>query len=649
MKSTGCFNDYYELGEKLGAGAFATVKNGKDKRNDKLYAIKIFEKSNLSSMDTQALSDEISVLKLLDHDHIIRLYSVYDEPKNIFLVTELVVGGELFDRIIEKSHYTEKEARDACKILLGALAFCHSNDIAHRDLKPENLLLLNRESDSAMKVADFGFAKRVPKYGKLLTACGTPRYVAPEIVAGAGHDTKVDMWSIGVIIYILLSGYAPFGGKPRSVLFERILRGTFIFHKQYWDKISDNAKDLISCLLQVNPYKRMSAKDALQHSWITCDDDVIATKVVDLEMLKAFQANKKFRAAATVINVMNKLNCMSLLNIKKKSLGIPLNLKVESTLSFEPSESFIDCFVLGQKLGRGSFGTVKEARSTYDDTKYAIKIIEKSRLTPEDEECVFDEIDILKSLHHPNIVRLYNVFNEVDAVFLVTELVVGGELFDRVVLKTNYTEKEARDTCKIILEAVAFCHSKNISHRDLKPENLLLKSHESDSEVKIADFGFAKQVDPLKPNSLTTQCGTPEYVAPEVIAAIKYGLKADMWSLGVIVYILLSGYLPFHGSTVQKMFRRIVKGQYSFHEQYWAGISEDAKDFVRNLLDINTSRRMSAEDALKHSWVITDESALTENNLEATVKNLKKFNAGRKFRAAVNTVSVYQIISIHSV
>merc|ERR1712157_132378 len=132
----------------------------------------------------------------------------------------------------------------------------------------------------------------------------------------------------------------------------------------------------------------------------------------------------------------------------------------------------------------------------------------------------------------------------------------------------------------------------------------------------MGDFGFAKRVDHFKPNSLTTQCGTPEYVAPEIIAGVPYGVKADMWSLGVISYILLCGYLPFHGSTVQKMFRRIVKCQFVFHDEYWGTISDDAKDFIRCLLQLNASRRLSAEDALKHSWFISDDLGLCKNNLE---------------------------------
>mmetsp|Transcript_30832 Transcript_30832/g.72349 ORF Transcript_30832/g.72349 Transcript_30832/m.72349 type:complete len:217 (-) Transcript_30832:137-787(-) len=144
------------------------------------------------------------------------------------------------------------------------------------------------------------------------------------------------------------------------------------------------------------------------------------------------------------------------------------------------------------------------------------------------------------------------------------EKVAGGELFDRIVQKSYYNEKEARDTCVTLLRAIQYCHSKQVAHRDLKPQNLLLLSTQNDTDIKLADFGFAKSC----PNdhSLRTQCGTPGYVAPEILEGVAYGTKSDLWSLGVIMYILLGGYPPFTGKDNREMFRKIRKGQYKFHE-----------------------------------------------------------------------------------
>lgn len=218
----------------------------------------------------------------------------------------------------------------------------------------------------------------------------------------------------------------------------------------------------------------------------------------------------------------------------------------------------------------------------------------------------------------------------------------GGELFDRIVSKSFYNEKEARDVCKILFEAIGYCHSKSVAHRDLKPENLLLQAEDNDSAIKIADFGFAKKV--LTPNSLTTQCGTPGYVAPEILEGVAYDTKSDMWSLGVIVYILLGGYPPFIEQNQRELFRKIRKGQYEFHHEYWGSVSKDAKNLISSLLTVDPAKRLSAAEALNHKWVTADAKKLAEQDLGVNLAEFKKYNARRKFKGAVNAASMVKLI-----
>jgi serine/threonine protein kinase len=293
-------------------------------------------------------------------------------------------------------------------------------------------------------------------------------------------------------------------------------------------------------------------------------------------------------------------------------------------------------YARGKTLGEGAFSVVIEATKKGTSESFAVKVVTKSKLTKEDEIALKDEIQVLKELQHQHIIRLYDVYEEKDFWYLVTEKMMGGELFDRIVSKSFYNEKEARDVCKILFEAIGYCHSHSVAHRDLKPENLLLRSEENDSEIKIADFGFAKKV--LTPNSLTTQCGTPGYVAPEILEGVPYDMKSDMWSLGVIVYILLGGYPPFIEQNQRELFRKIRKGQYEFHEEYWGSVSADAKDLISCLLTVNPSKRLSAEEALKHKWMMQDASVLAGQNLDGNLAELRKYNAKRKFKAAVNAV-----------
>mmetsp|Transcript_49152 Transcript_49152/g.119111 ORF Transcript_49152/g.119111 Transcript_49152/m.119111 type:complete len:232 (-) Transcript_49152:2429-3124(-) len=213
---------------------------------------------------------------------------------------------------------------------------------------------------------------------------------------------------------------------------------------------------------------------------------------------------------------------------------------------------------------------------------------------------------------------------------------MGGELFDRIVQKSYYNEKEARDVCLILFDAMHYCHEHQVAHRDLKPENLLLTSESDDSDIKIADFGFAKKV--TKPKSLTTQCGTPGYVAPEILEGKAYDTQSDMWSLGVIVYILLGGYPPFIEQNQRELFRKIRKGQYEFHEEYWGQVSDDAKALIKQLLTVDPDKRYDSTKALGNKWIGADAKKLASLDLGGNLEKLKAFNAKRKFKAAVKTV-----------
>ena len=304
-------------------------------------------------------------------------------------------------------------------------------------------------------------------------------------------------------------------------------------------------------------------------------------------------------------------------------------------------KKFEEVYKVGRKLGEGAFAEVKEATKRGDNSgeNYAIKIVTKSKLTEEDDAALKDEISVLFELgHHKHIIRLYDTFEDKLYYYLVTEFCGGGELFDRVVMKSYYNEKEARDAVKIILEALDYCHSKRVCHRDLKPENLLLQSEDDDSKLKLADFGFAKRTNENF-SGLTTQCGTPGYVAPEVLEGKVYGTKADVWSIGVITYVLLGGYPPFIDQNQRKLFSKIRKGEYEFHPEYWGQVSKGAKDLIKSMLTVNPRERISCKEALENNqWLGAKKSTLAKKDLGKNLEEFKKFNAKRKFRAAVQGV-----------
>jgi calcium/calmodulin-dependent protein kinase I len=231
----------------------------------------------------------------------------------------------------------------------------------------------------------------------------------------------------------------------------------------------------------------------------------------------------------------------------------------------------------------------------------AVKCIDRNGLPEEDESSLRQEVEILRSLDHPNIVKLLDFFEEEKFFYVVLEFLPGGELFERIVKKSFYNEKEARDVVRTVCLGMKYCHDRGIAHRDLKPENLLLTTANDDAIVKIADFGFA--IKGAAKSSLQTQCGTPGYVAPEILNNKPYGKAVDMWSIGVITYILLGGYPPFHDENQKNLFKKIKKGEFEFHEEYWGAVSSDAKDLIRGLLHVDPESRLTVDDVLGHSWV----------------------------------------------
>jgi calcium/calmodulin-dependent protein kinase I len=252
----------------------------------------------------------------------------------------------------------------------------------------------------------------------------------------------------------------------------------------------------------------------------------------------------------------------------------------------------------------------------------------------------------MSSIKHPHIVPVIDFFEEDDCYFIIMELMAGGDLFDRIGKKKSYSEADARDLVNKMLKAVAICHQKNIAHCDMKPKNLLLVALDDDSHIKLADFGFAARVH--QPKSLTKQCGTPFFVAPEILLRKPYDQQSDMWSVGCIVYLLLCGNLPFLGRSQKELFRKIISGRFDFTEEIWTEVSNDAKDLVRKLLVLDPDARLTAKKALLHPWLKVSTDRLSKNNLQSTSQKLKIFNAKMKLRSAmiaVDTVGLLKKVS----
>eukprot|EP00298_Acanthocystis_sp_HF-20_P017065 c21659_g4_i4.p1 GENE.c21659_g4_i4~~c21659_g4_i4.p1 ORF type:complete len:462 (+),score=172.67 c21659_g4_i4:102-1487(+) len=308
-----------------------------------------------------------------------------------------------------------------------------------------------------------------------------------------------------------------------------------------------------------------------------------------------------------------------------------------------------DLYELGEELGSGGFSTVYCGTSKDDSMKWALKMILNS-VYQKNKERIDEEITLLAALDHPGIVRLKEVVRTSKHVVLVMELLTGGELFDRIVNRERYSENDAKTVVARMLDAVAYLHQYNICHRDLKPENLIFNSKDENAMMKLTDFGFATIVDDTKP--LTATCGTPEYVAPEILDEKPYGIQSDMWSCGVIIYILLCGFPPFYGETESEMFDKICAAQYSFPSPYWDLVSDEAKSIIESLLVLDPTKRLTAATALEHPWLKHTTESLSVD-LSIALNEIKRYQATRKFRKAVIAILAYnklkQVMAKHGI
>ncbi|XP_006141805.1 death-associated protein kinase 2 isoform X1 [Tupaia chinensis] len=285
-----------------------------------------------------------------------------------------------------------------------------------------------------------------------------------------------------------------------------------------------------------------------------------------------------------------------------------------------------DFYDIGEELGSGQFAIVKKCREKSTGLEYAAKFIKKrqsraSRRGVEREE-IEREVSILRQVLHPNVITLHDVYENRTDVVLILELVSGGELFDFLAQKESLSEEEATSFIKQILDGVNYLHTKKIAHFDLKPENImLLDKNIPIPHIKLIDFGLAHEIeDGVEFKNIF---GTPEFVAPEIVNYEPLGLEADMWSIGVITYILLSGASPFLGDTKQETLANITAVSYDFDEEFFSQTSELAKDFIRKLLVKETRKRLTIQEALRHPWIMSKGEVRAPEQRQAEPTQLK--------------------------
>jgi len=320
-------------------------------------------------------------------------------------------------------------------------------------------------------------------------------------------------------------------------------------------------------------------------------------------------------------------------DISKKVKNLPTFHISQGDFVKSKTTKFRDEYVVKDQLGQGAFGEVRKVIHKATGLMRAAKLLRKDAIDSEEHNKMISEVQILTNLDHPNIMKIYEMYEDKNKYYIVTEFLEGGELFDRIIENDHFSERDAAKIMKQLLSAIAYCHKHNIVHRDLKPENLVYEAKRKDANLKVIDFGTAKV---FKQNQKMNETyGTAYYIAPEILTQ-NYTEKCDIWSCGVILYILLSGTPPFPGKDDKDILRKVKVGKYNFDDAVWLNVSEDAKRFIKKMMELDPNKRYSAQEALDDGWFkkVIEKEVVDQPLALQNLKNLKNFGFESKLQEA---------------
>ena len=481
-------------------------------------------------------------------------------------------------------------------------------------------------------------------------------------MAGRPYTTAVDMWSIGTLLFMLVGGQPPFYDQSFQGLFRKIQAADYDFSHPAWKNVSIPAKQCLASLLRVDPYYRATATQALQEEWFTkCNEMQLSGRDLtsSVKTLKTWVAKRRFKSAVHAVKLTThfsrfvaKDQASLLQKVQAWDNATPNNNQEydksdAGTLLAQwkgKTQNFAELYEIQEEIGRGITSTVykvvskpKSKRSvspTSDSgTILAAKQIPRHR-SEIDETAVLHEVAVLQNLKHPNMVQIVDFLEDDEYYYVILEHVPGMTVLEYLEEPFNlFTEQDVRGIVEPLLKVIAYIHREGVVHRDVTLDNLLMADdEESRPTVKLCDFGLARRVP--APRSVTRCCGTPLYMAPEVIKHIPYDQSADMWSVGVLLFMLLTGVPPFGAQTEKELFDQIRNGQWAIPED--CEISDAATELVNKLLVVEPLQRWTAEEALRCKWLKQDGTSLSTFDLSQSVGKIKEIKA--KFKSVAKVV-----------
>uniref|UniRef100_A0A8R1I6I4 Ribosomal protein S6 kinase n=1 Tax=Caenorhabditis japonica TaxID=281687 RepID=A0A8R1I6I4_CAEJA len=623
----------------LGKGAYGKVflvrkVGGKD--HNTIYAMKVLRKTRvLTKQKTleHTMAERQVLERLRGTPFLVNLFYAFQTDTKLHIVMEYVRGGELFTHLCSRGHFDIDAARFVIAELVVAIDSLHQRKVIYRDLKLENILL---DEEGHVKLTDFGLSKLfLPgELDRANSYCGTIEYMSPEVInrPEGGYSDVVDWWSLGVISFELLTGCSPFtvdgGANSSKDIAKRILTKKVPFPKT----MDVDARDFIGQLLEKKLEKRLgfNGVDEIKNHKFMRDVDwtaaekrnmkpVIVPRIghdLDTQFFSAEFTSQPplYSPAESPLNANTLFRGYSYVSpsvIFSNDNVIGEELLAEDVNALLASSSFFAKYKLDKSdtglLGKGAFSVVRRCERVEDGAQFAVKIVSQKFANQAQREA-----RILEMVQgHPNIVQLIDVHSDPLHFYLVMELLSGCELLERIRKLERFTECEAADIMRQLVSAVKYLHDKRIVHRDLKPENILFESIDSSARLRLVDFGFARLLPNSMEQQLKTPCFTLQYAAPEVLdvgdSQPEYNEQCDLWSLGVVLFTMLSGQVPFHARSRQEsateIMQRICRAEFSFEGNAWSNVSQDAKNLITGLLTVDPKKRLSMQELTVHMWL----------------------------------------------
>ncbi|OQR66961.1 ribosomal protein S6 kinase 2 alpha-like [Tropilaelaps mercedesae] len=585
----------FKLLKVLGQGSFGKVflvKKTVGPDSGTLYAMKVLKKATLKVRDRVRTKMERDILAEVRHPFVVRLHYAFQTEGKLYLILdflkvfqnldsnhacivrmlEFISGGDLFTRLSKEVMFTEQDVKFYLAELALALHHLHSLGIIYRDLKPENLPFqaqTRKETMFQILKAKLSMPQFISQEAQLLLRALFKRN--PDNRLGSGPNGICDIKS-----------HPFFQSIDWEALYSRQMTPPFIPAVNRSDNTVYFDKEFTSKTPEDSPGVPPSAN---AH-----------------ELFKGFS----FVAQLDQEEVQPNGDPAKWYNLNYK-------------------DSIHKDYEIKEEIGRGAFSVCKRCVHRSSGKEYAVKIVDKFK-----KDCQ-EEIEILLRYgQHPNILTVYDVYHDAGSVFIVMELLRGGELLDRILFEKHFSEREACAVVEVVARTVKFLHDNGVVHRDLKPSNIIYAdSSGSPESLRICDFGFAKQMR-AENGLLMTPCYTANFVAPEVLKKQGYDEACDIWSMGVLLYTMLAGHTPFASSndSPEDILTRIGSGKFDLEKGNWANISLQAKNLVEKMLHVDPKQRYKAADILQHPWVLSKASLPT--------RQLPHSQDARQIKAAVD-------------